>query len=190
MRCFLRFLHASGRTPGELASRVLAPTLYALESIPSALSPQQIDDVVRACHVDRSATGLRDHAIVLLLANYGLRAGEIVRMRLEDVDWRGDRLHVRHSKTGAQSVLPLLPAVGAALIAYLPKGRAPVPGVQGAVRVHEGALSRLGEEHGADRHAVPRQDAGRPALDLRRYGSDLLAGLTVRRIQGVGTLKG
>lgn len=48
LRCFLRFLHASGRTPGELASRVLAPTLYALESIPSALSQQQIDAVVGA----------------------------------------------------------------------------------------------------------------------------------------------
>jgi site-specific recombinase XerD len=123
LRCFLRFLHASGRTPGELASRVLAPALYALESIPSALSPQQIDDVVRVCRADHSPTGLRDHAIVLLLVNYGLRAGEIVRLRLEDVDWRGDRLYVRHSKTGAQSVLPLLPAVGCALLAYLRRGR-------------------------------------------------------------------
>ena len=123
LRCFLRFLHASGRTPDELASRVLAPMLYALESIPSALSPQQIDDVLRACRADRSPTGLRDHAIVLLLADYGLRAGEIVRLRLEDIDWRGDRLHVRHSKTGAQSMLPLLPAVGSAVLAYLRRGR-------------------------------------------------------------------
>ncbi|SCK08100.1 Site-specific recombinase XerD [Variovorax sp. HW608] len=123
LRSFLRFLHASGRTPDELASRVLAPTLYALESIPSALSVQQINDVVRICRADRSPTGLRDHAIVLLLANYGLRAGEIVRLRLEDIDWRGDQLFVRHSKTGAQSVLPLLPAVGSALLAYLRHGR-------------------------------------------------------------------
>lgn len=101
----------------------MAPTLYAYEEIPSALSSQQVDDVVRACCADRSPKGLRDHAMVLLLAHYGLRAGEVARLRLEDIDWRSDRLHVRHSKTGSQSQLPLLPVVGAAMLAYLRDGR-------------------------------------------------------------------
>ena len=46
-----------------------------------------------------------------------------MRLRLDDIDWRSDRLHIRHSKTGSHSVLPLLPAVGAALLAYLRRGR-------------------------------------------------------------------
>ncbi|MCK7099673.1 tyrosine-type recombinase/integrase [Enterobacter cloacae complex sp. RIVM_C039474] len=67
--------------------------------------------------------GLRDYAILKLLATYALRAGEIGRLRLEDVDWRGDVLHIRHSKTGASSALPLLVPMGEALIAYLKHGR-------------------------------------------------------------------
>jgi integrase len=101
----------------------MAPTLYALESIPSALSPKQIDAALRTCREDRSPKGRRDYAILMLLAMYGLRAGEVVRLRLDDIDWRTDRLHIRHSKTGSHSMLPLLPAVGAALLAYLRRGR-------------------------------------------------------------------
>ena len=67
--------------------------------------------------------GLRDYAILQLLAVYGLRAGEISRLRLEDVDWRGDVLHVRRSKTGDHSRLPLFETVGEALIDYLRHGR-------------------------------------------------------------------
>lgn len=136
LRCFMRFAYASGRIPRDFANCVVAPTLYAYESIPSALSPPQIDAVVRVCHADRSPKGLRDHAIVLLLAHYGLRAGEIARLRLDDIDWRGDRFHVRHSKTGSRSVLPLLPAVGAALLAYLRRGRPATSAREVFVRAH------------------------------------------------------
>lgn len=123
LRCFLRFAYSRGQTARDLSGCLVAPTLYAYEEIPSALSSQQVDDVVRACCADRSPKGLRDHAMVLLLAHYGLRAGEVARLRLEDIDWRSDRLHVRHSKTGSQSQLPLLPVVGAAMLAYLRDGR-------------------------------------------------------------------
>jgi integrase/recombinase XerD len=66
---------------------------------------------------------LRDYAILQLLATYGLRAGEISHLRLGDIDWRADVMHIRHSKTGARSVLPLLEPVGEALIDYLRHGR-------------------------------------------------------------------
>ena len=67
--------------------------------------------------------GMRDYAILMLLAAYGLRAGEIVRLRLEDIDWRRDILRVRHSKTGAYSELPLLREVGESVLRYLQKAR-------------------------------------------------------------------
>lgn len=123
LRCFLRFAYSRGQTAHDLGGCLVAPTLYAYEGIPSALSSQQVDAVVRACRSDRSPKGLRDHAIVLLLAHYGLRAGEIACLRLEDIDWRRDFLHVRHAKTDAHSQLPLLPEVGAALLKYLRDGR-------------------------------------------------------------------
>jgi integrase/recombinase XerD len=52
-----------------------------------------------------------------------LRDGEITRLRLEDVDWRAEKLHIRHSKTGANSQLPLMADVGEALLNYLHRGR-------------------------------------------------------------------
>jgi len=67
--------------------------------------------------------GYRDYTILLLLSTYGLRDGEIKRLRLEDIDWRAETLHIRHSKTGANSQLPLLREVGEALLDYLRHGR-------------------------------------------------------------------
>jgi site-specific recombinase XerD len=123
MRCFLRFVHATGGTERDFALCVMAPTLYALESIPSALTPNQVDAVMQTSREDQSPKGLRDYAILLLLATYGMRAGEITRLQLNDVDWRADSIFVRHTKTGSQSILPLMPAVGEALLAYLRRGR-------------------------------------------------------------------
>ncbi len=123
MRCFLRFVHATGRTKRDFALCVMAPTLYAFESIPSALSPDQVDAVMQTSRNNRSPKGLRDYAILLLLTTYGMRAGEITGLQLNDIDWRADRIFVRHTKTGSQSILPLMPAVGEALLAYLRRGR-------------------------------------------------------------------
>jgi site-specific recombinase XerD len=123
VRSFLRYLNATGRTKDDFSTTVIGPTLYAFESIPSLLRPEDIKTVVEKTRQDHSTSGLRDLAILMLLSSYGLRAGEITSLRLDDVDWRGDVLRIRHSKTGAHSELPLLPAVGNALLKYLQKGR-------------------------------------------------------------------
>ena len=122
LRSFLRHLHASGRIR-DLASAVISPKLYALEGIPSALRADDIEKVLQFVRQDRSPVGLRDYAILKLLSTYGLRAGEITALRLEDIDWTHDRLRILHSKTGVHSELPLLPIVGEALLNYLRKGR-------------------------------------------------------------------
>lgn len=123
LRSLLRHLHRTGRIAADLSQHVIAPLLYAYEGIPSALSSDQISTVLEFVRKDRSPMGLRDYAILQLLAVYGLRAGEIIRLRLEDVDWRGDVLHIRRSKTGDHSRLPLFETVGEALIDYLRHGR-------------------------------------------------------------------
>jgi integrase len=123
LRSLMRYLHRTGRTAADLAPQIIAPTLYLYESIPSALSPDEISAVLKTAREDRSPMGLRDYAILLLLSTYGMRAGEITRLRLEDIDWRADTLRICHSKTGAHSLLPLLPPVGKALLDYLRRGR-------------------------------------------------------------------
>jgi integrase/recombinase XerD len=123
LRSLMRFLHRTGRVGIDLAPRIIGPVLYAYESIPSALSAEQISAVLKNTRKDRSPMGYRDYAILLLLSTYGLRDGEIKRLRLEDIDWRAETLHIRHSKTGTNSQLPLMAEVGEALLNYLRRGR-------------------------------------------------------------------
>jgi integrase/recombinase XerD len=123
LRSFMRHLHRAGRIAADLASQIVAPMLYAYEGIPSVLSLDQIAAVLASTRKDQSSVGLRDYGILQLLSTYGLRAGEITRLRLDDIDWRAETLRIRHTKTGAHSLLPLMEPVGEALVDYLRRGR-------------------------------------------------------------------
>ncbi|MFN6008260.1 MAG: tyrosine-type recombinase/integrase [Paracoccaceae bacterium] len=123
LRCLLGYLHRTRRVRIDLTSRVIGPMLYAYENVPSILARSQINAILTAANGDRSPRGLRDYAILQLLATYGLRQSEICNLRLDDIDWRADTLSIRHTKTRACSMLPLLPAVGDALLDYLRLGR-------------------------------------------------------------------
>ena len=126
VRDFLRYLHHHGVIDQDLASTVISPTRYTLESIPSALKPEDVDTVLALAKRNRTPVGIRNYAILLLLAHYGLRSGEVVRLRLEDIDWHHDRLCIRQSKSGQENYLPLLASVGNALVDYLENARPPV----------------------------------------------------------------
>lgn len=123
LRGFLRYLHAQGIIKRDLASAVVSSRRYAFEGIPPALRADHISAVLKSTKKDGSPKGLRDHAILLLLSTYGLRACEITALQLDDIDWRKDQLHIRHSKTGGESFLPLLALVGEAILKYLQRGR-------------------------------------------------------------------
>lgn len=123
LRDLLRHLHRRGHTESDLSSTVIGPRIYEHEGIPSALRADDVRKVLEVTRADMTSTGLRDYAILLLLATYGLRAAEIVRLRLDDIDWRRDALRVRHAKTGTYSELPLLTEPGEALLRYLERAR-------------------------------------------------------------------
>lgn len=123
LRDLLRYLYRSGRTSTDLSGTVIGPRIYEHEDVPSALRAEEVQRVLKVTREDTSPIGLRDYAILMLLATYGLRATEIVTLRLEDIDWRRDVLRVRHSKTGMCSELPLLREPGEAVLRYLKEGR-------------------------------------------------------------------
>jgi integrase/recombinase XerD len=123
IRSFLRWLHMTGQTSRDLSSTVIAPLLYALESIPSALRAEDVEKVLAVTRQDCASKGIRDYAILMLISKYGIRSGEITTLRLDDVDWRKEVIRIRHSKTGAISYLPLLPEVGEAVLRYLQDSR-------------------------------------------------------------------
>ena len=123
LRRFLTFLHSAGLVPQDLAGSVLAPTRYRGEGIPSALAPEHVEALLAAARQERLPTGRRDYAMLMLLATYGMRAKEVRHLRLDDLDWRGERLLIRHAKTGHLTWVPLLADVGDALLAYLRHAR-------------------------------------------------------------------
>lgn len=123
LRSLLRYLHRTGRTAIDLSPHVIAPLLYAYEGVPSILERSQIAAVLKSARKDTTPVGLRDHAILQLLATYGLRSSEIRNLRLDDIDWRAESIRVRHTKTRACSLLPLMEPVGEAVLAYLRSGR-------------------------------------------------------------------
>lgn len=123
LRSLLRHLYRTARVAADLSPHIIAPRLYAYEGVPSILERNQITAVLASTSMDTTTAGLRDHAILQLLATYGLRASEVRNMRIEDIDWRAEVVRVRHSKTQAYTLLPLMEPVGEAILAYLRSGR-------------------------------------------------------------------
>lgn len=123
LRNALRYFHRCGHIKNDLSLSVIGPRIYDHESIPSALSADQVRRVLEVSREDVSPKGLRDFAILILLTTYGLRAKEIVRLRLEDIDWRRDVIRICHWKTDTHSELPLLKEPGEALFRYLQNAR-------------------------------------------------------------------
>lgn len=118
VRGLLRHLHRTGRTGQDWSRCVQVPRRYRLATLPTTISLDEVRRLLAA--VDQgSAVGRRNHAMLLLLAVYGLRAREVVDLRLEDVDWRARILRVRRSKTGRPLVLPLTAAVEQVIVSYL-----------------------------------------------------------------------
>jgi len=135
LRSLLRWLHLSGQVPTSLASAVPSVAGWRLSSLPKGLEPGQLRRLFAGCD-RRTGTGRRDYAILLLLSRLGLRAGEVARLGLDDIDWRHGELVVR-GKGDRDERLPLPTDVGAAIAAYLRHGRpATAAGRSVFVRVH------------------------------------------------------
>jgi integrase/recombinase XerD len=121
LRSFLRYVRYRGKAKLDLAAAVPVVAYWSMSSIPRAIAPDQVRRLLAS--IDRhTAMGLRDYAILLLLARLGLRSGEVASLELEDIDWSVGQLRV-HGKSGERSELPLSAEVGEAIAAYLQRGR-------------------------------------------------------------------
>jgi site-specific recombinase XerD len=124
MRLFLRYLHYRSLTDTDLSLAVPTVARWSLSSLPKHLSAAQVRQVLSHCDRD-SARGRRNHAILLLLAYLGLRAGEVIVLNLEDIDWDYGRITV--CGKGKQSQLPLPAEVAKAIAHYLRHDRPKCP---------------------------------------------------------------
>lgn len=124
IRCFARFLLATGRISVELAESVISPVQAKFERPRHALPWKDVQRLIRSVDISSSG-GLRDHALLLLMSIYGFGAGEVIRLQLQDIDWTAATLKVMRPKTGVAFTLPLLPAAAKALALYLRDSRPP-----------------------------------------------------------------
>ena len=121
LRSLLRFLHLDGVIDRSLAGAV--PSVFAprLSGLPKRLEAEQVDALFASC--DTATTiGVRDLAILTVLARLGLRAAEVAGLSLDDVDWRAGDLIVR-GKGERSERLPLPHDVGETIVRYLRHGR-------------------------------------------------------------------
>jgi site-specific recombinase XerD len=121
LRSFLRFLLQRGAIKADLAAVVTGVSLRRILRLPKSLPPEQVERLLKSCDLN-TPVGRRDYAILLLLARLGLRAGEVVVMTLEDLDWEAGEILVR-GKGQRLSRLPLPKEVGIALARYLRHSR-------------------------------------------------------------------
>ncbi len=118
LRSFFRFAQCRGLSALDLTAVVPAVANWTMSGPPKHLPVKAVQQVLGAC--ERSTLrGKRDYAILLLLARLGLRAGEVVGLQLDDIDWANSELTIRSKKGDGWARLPLPADVGQALAGYL-----------------------------------------------------------------------
>ena len=121
LRGYLRYLGVHGLCRPELVAAVPTVKRQPASDLPRYVSPSEIEALIGSCDPSTPA-GLRDHAILLLLARLALRAGDIVALRLNDINWEQARIRVT-GKTRRTLALPLPQDAGDALKTYFLEGR-------------------------------------------------------------------
>lgn len=139
VRSLLRFLVIEGEIRAGFEAAVpLVPT-WKQASLPRYISAAEVDRILSGCN-SATPAGLRDRAIILLLSRLGLRAREVMSLRLDDLIWQDGVLIVQPGKTRRERRLPIPRDVGAALVEYLKGGRPPTADRTVFISTRPGAL--------------------------------------------------
>ena len=118
LRAFFRHASRHGWCLPGLAETIHGPKVYSMSGLPQGPTWEQVQRLVANLDTDHP-THIRDRAIVLLLAVYGLRIGEVCRLTLDDLDWANERIHIRRLKNQRSQEFPLTAEVGNAILKYL-----------------------------------------------------------------------
>jgi len=190
LRAWFEFAPSRGWARAGLADGIWHPRSYAHAGLLPGPTPQQVRVTIAAIAAiaGDGAVALRDRAIFLLLATYGLRAVEVCALRLRDLDWARKRLHVVRAKAGRSHWVPLESAVGAAIARYLHEARPIATSDAVFLTVHAPfrALSTAGLYNIVAHHLVAHADVaqGRGPHGLRHASARALlsSGATLKTI--------
>lgn len=118
LRAFFRYAEAQGWCRHGLSEAIQAPRVFAQEDVPVGPCWADVQRLLALTEGDAPAA-IRDRAILLLLSVYGCRSGEVIRLRLEDLDWQQELIHFTRAKGARVQTYPLSRVVGDALLRYL-----------------------------------------------------------------------
>ena len=124
LRVFLEYCAAQGLCPENTARSIIRPKMYPEEDIPSYLPWDSLKALLQRQRKHRTnIRDIRDNAVLLLFSTYGMRAGELARLKLEDIDWIQETITITRTKNRRMQVFPLNRIVGDSIIEYLRKAR-------------------------------------------------------------------
>ena len=125
LRSFFAYAETRGWCSRGLAAGIVSPRVYTGESLPAGPTWDHVQQLCAGADGD-APSQVRDRVILLLFAVYGLRVGEVRRLRLDDVDWDAETIRITRSKQQRRTqIYPLAGVVGDALLRYLTTGRPP-----------------------------------------------------------------
>ncbi len=122
LRAFFRYAEDRGWCRRGLAEMIATPRIYTHATLPAGPTWEDVERLLEATEGDRPAD-LRARAILLLISAYGLRAGDVSRLSLDDIDWEAETIRVRCGKTRRTNLFPLSRRVAAAIVRYLREAR-------------------------------------------------------------------
>ncbi len=122
LRAFFIYAEANGWCRAGLAAGIMTPRFMADETVPKGVRRNDVVRLLASVQGDRPVDK-RDRAILMLFVTYGLRAGEVAGLRLDDLDWESEIIRVRCPKPGRTHVWPLSLEVGNAILRYIREAR-------------------------------------------------------------------
>ena len=118
LRRFLRYCARQKYTTTDLSGVIPSIPVYRLASLPRGMEDSALQRILNVIPKD-TTTGIRDRAIMLLMMGYGIRGKSAAALLLEDISWPRSTIRICAQKGGKEVVLPLLEAVGEAILLYL-----------------------------------------------------------------------
>jgi len=122
VRLYLKYCYENGFIQDNLFPKIPNPHYNRNSRLPSTYTAQEVRDTLSAIDTGNPC-GIRDYAIILLLARLGLRSSDVANLRFSNIDWENDIIRLTQVKTGNPLELPLLSDVGEAIISYLKNAR-------------------------------------------------------------------
>jgi len=122
LRSFFSFSEGKDWCQRNLYKSINVPRVYTHEKIPYSPPWNDVKKLL-ASTSGNHPTDIRDRAILILLSIYGLRCSEVIKLRLDDIDWKKSILHLQRSKNSKPQQFPLTLSAGNAIIRYLKKVR-------------------------------------------------------------------